>query len=216
MFFNRQSVAGPRIYNFFKAFRANEGSSLPVGVAGFCWGGLWTAKLCADTEKTADGRSLIDAGFTAHPSMLSVPADIERVKLPLSIANGTKDFQLTPPLMEQTKEIFSKKDNCELVVFDGAKHGFAVRSNPNDEREKKQELGKLNSPIFLLSIPRSGSLTRSQKLKIRLWRGSTNGSAKWVAQSCNHCLVYHGIFRFNLMQRVPSTSFPVCSARETR
>lgn len=145
MFFNRQSVTGPRIFNFFKDLRANEASLLPVGVAGFCWGGLWTTKLCADIEKTPDGRSLIDAGFTAHPSMLTVPADIEMVKLPLSIANGTKDFQLTPPLMEQVKEIFARKDNCELVVFDGAKHGFAIRSNPNDEREKKQELGKLGS-----------------------------------------------------------------------
>lgn len=38
LFFNRMSVAKPRIYDFFCALRA--GSNLPIGAAGFCWGGL--------------------------------------------------------------------------------------------------------------------------------------------------------------------------------
>lgn len=46
--------------------------------------------------------------------MPAVPADIMPIKLPLSIANGTKDFHITPLLMEQVKDIFANKDNCEL------------------------------------------------------------------------------------------------------
>lgn len=140
-------------------------------------------------EKAVDGRTLIDAGFIAHPSMLAVPADIMPVKLPLSIANGTKDFHITPLLMEQVKDIFTKRDNCELVAFDGAKHGFAVRSNPNDEREKRQELGKLESASPLTLVLLSISLIRSQKLRIRLLHGSPSGSAKWEAQNCRCCPV---------------------------
>ena len=42
--------------------------------------------------------------------------------------------------MEVVKGIFERKGEgrCELVVYEGAKHGFAVRGNPEVERELRQ------------------------------------------------------------------------------
>ena len=142
MYYNRQAVAKPRIFDFFKALRQHEGASLPVGTAGFCWGGKYVALVCHDAEKASNGQSLVDAGFAAHPSMLALPDDIEAVQKPLSIANGSRDMALTGPGMEQVKAIFAEKEQgkFELVVYEGAKHGFAVRGDPSNEREHKQGL----------------------------------------------------------------------------
>lgn len=142
IYYTRLSVTKPRIFNFFKAFRDNEAANLAVGVAGFCWGGKMVTLLCHDDEKASNGASLVDAGFTAHPSGLTLPGDIEAVEKPLSIANGTLDFQLTMPGVKQVQEIFAnkKEGRCEMVVYDGAKHGFAIRGNPKVEKELKQGL----------------------------------------------------------------------------
>jgi len=109
----------------------------------FCWGDKHVTLLCSGVEKATDGkRPLIDCGFAAHPSSLAVPADIDPVTLPLSYANGSLDIQLTEPKMEIVKPIFERKTKegveCELVVYDGAKHGFAVRGNEKDERQMRQ------------------------------------------------------------------------------
>ncbi len=140
MYYNRLSITKPRVFDFFKALRDNEAADLPVGTAGFCWGGKLVTLLCQDSEKASNGKSLVDAGFTAHPSGLTLPNDVEAVQKPLSIANGTLDFQLTMPGVNQIQEVFGKKEQgrYEIVVYEGAKHGFAVRGNPKVERELKQ------------------------------------------------------------------------------
>ena len=77
---------------------------------------------------------LIDCGYTAHPSDLSVPGDIEAVVLPLSIAVGDNDAVLKGPLALRTKEILEKKKagEHEVHIIPGAKHNFAIRPNPKD------------------------------------------------------------------------------------
>ncbi|KAI9842903.1 MAG: hypothetical protein M1837_006735 [Sclerophora amabilis] len=137
----RPSVTYPRVLSFVHAVRADPSTaSLPMGAAGFCWGGKHTALLCRDTEKGTGGRSLIDVVFMAHPSQLKVPTDIELVKKPLSIAIGDKDFVMNSKTVEQTRTVLGKKTEVEheVVVYEGATHGFAVRGNPGDEQEKKR------------------------------------------------------------------------------
>lgn len=139
MYSTRLSITQPRVFKWFSDLRSS--TPLPIGTAGFCWGGKFVVLLCANEEKTADGKALIDAGFTAHPSMLTMPTDIENVKLPLCISNGTLDIQLKPDGMEVVKGIFREKEKefgegkFEMNVIEGAKHGFAVRGNPGDEKE---------------------------------------------------------------------------------
>lgn len=149
--YNPPKVVRPRIHNFLKALRANEARDLPVGTAGFCWGGKWVVELCDDTIKTGDGKSLVDCGFTAHPSQLSIPGDIEKVKLPLSIAASEFDPVVTKDNVDTMKAVLDGKAakgkdqgiDHEVVWYAGAHHGFAVRANEKDmeeaERGKKAE-----------------------------------------------------------------------------
>jgi len=139
IFYNRVSVARPRVYAFFHALRTAQGASLPIGAAGFCWGGKYVFDLCSDSEKASNGKSLIDFGFTAHPSSVVIPQDADAVTKPLSIAVGDADFAMPLAQVETTREILRKKgDMHEVVVIPGAKHGFAVRGAPEDKKAVEQ------------------------------------------------------------------------------
>lgn len=141
-YFNRHSVTRPRIWNWFTALR--ESTSLPIGVAGFCWGGKFTVLLCnTDDAQNPQGKSLVDVAYTAHPSGLDLPKDIEGVKVPLCISVGTRDIALKVDGVEKIKSAFAKKQGSaegkyELNVVEGAKHGFAISGNPGDEDEKRR------------------------------------------------------------------------------
>lgn len=147
LYYCRASVCKPRVFNFFSSLRSS--TSLPIGAAGFCWGGKYVTLLCQDTERSSSGRTLVDCGFTAHPSQLVLPADVEAVKLPLCVSNGTEDFQLKPEGNQMIEEIFARKEGelnadgkrgkmFEMNVVEGAKHGFAIRGDPGDEDEKRR------------------------------------------------------------------------------
>lgn len=95
---------------------------------------------------TDDGRSLIDFAFIAHPSNLSLPGDIEKVALPLSMCQGSEDFVLNMDGVRQIEGIFAEKEKMlrqdqkgrfVVTVVEGAKHGFAVRGNLGIEEEVK-------------------------------------------------------------------------------
>ncbi|KAI9676975.1 MAG: hypothetical protein M1817_006814 [Caeruleum heppii] len=137
---NRASVAQPRVLSFFEQLRTAE--ELPIGVAGFCWGGLHSTQLTHSPHSGgATTKPLVDAAFTAHPVGLKLPSDIAAVQAPLSFAIGSKDMALNMKGVEQIKDLLRKKEaigiQSEVVVYDGAKHGFAIRGNPNDEKEKQ-------------------------------------------------------------------------------
>ncbi|KAJ3954922.1 hypothetical protein N0V92_008566 [Colletotrichum tropicale] len=158
----RAGVLVPRIANFLRALRLDPPSPLPrpststsasadgaggetsasaaakglkIGVAGFCWGGKYAIQLAQGTAGPFGEERLIDIAYTAHPSMVSVPGDLEKVALPLSIANGDDDMMMPRAKMALAKDILGKKGDCEVCEYTGAKHGFAVRGDPNDERQ---------------------------------------------------------------------------------
>lgn len=139
-YLNRLAVTQPRVYKFFHDLRDAKGSSLPVGAVGHCWGGKFVFLLCSGSEKAANGKNLVDCGFTAHPSNLVNPADADAVNLPLSVAVGDTDIMMPLKEAEQVKEILETKGKAthEVVIFPGATHGFAVRARPNDEKAVQQ------------------------------------------------------------------------------
>lgn len=133
-----------------KAVKENEGKDLPIGTAGFCWGGHFVTQLTHDKFKTDDGRRLTECGFVAHPSFLTYPADIEGIVLPYSCAAAElEDPQMSPEQARQTKEILESKTASqksqgiehEFKMYEGVHHGFAVRADEEDKHEAAQ--GKL-------------------------------------------------------------------------
>jgi len=132
-----------KVTTFFDALRTHEAANAPVGAAGFCWGGQWVVELCADRVKAANGKSLVDVGYTAHPSRVKVPDDIEKVVKPLSVAACEHDRQLPKPAAEQTRDILEGKTAKgkgvgvahEFVWYEGAHHGFAVRASEEDKKQ---------------------------------------------------------------------------------
>jgi len=127
----------PKVRSFLSAVRA-ENPALPVGTAGFCWGGQFAVLLAHGAE--VDGKPLIDASFTAHPSFLKIPGDIEKIKKPVSIAIGDKDFVLSAAQAKQTEGILKKLEGVktEIQHYAGAGHGFAVRADYNNDKQSAQ------------------------------------------------------------------------------
>ncbi|KAJ1323401.1 carboxymethylenebutenolidase [Microdochium nivale] len=151
----------PFVFNFLAALRTspppfetgadNSNKALRIGVAGFCWGGKHCFYLAADDPASRvvrhgagageEKQPLIDCAFTAHPSFVDVPGDVDAVRLPLSVAIGDTDMAMKAPLIQQMKIMLDGKPGAnddgryEVAIIPGAKHGFAVRSHPDDEHE---------------------------------------------------------------------------------
>ena len=142
---NKFPKSWPKVTTFMNSLRtSDEDSRLPIGVAGFCWGGKHTINL-AHGFKTPSGLNLIDAAFTAHPSNLDIPAEIEKVRFPLSIAQPEKDMAVRPEQYALIKETLGKLEKeegvkWECVEYAGATHGFGVRADEKKD-EAKQAAG---------------------------------------------------------------------------
>lgn len=127
---NRIGRSYPIVEKFFCELRKSEGAELPIGVAGFCWGGKHALLLAQDAK--VDGLTLIDAAFTGHPSMVKLPDDIVNLKQPVSFAIGDKDTQIT---VEKTREVeallaqFPDDQDSELRIYGDTGHGFCVRAD---------------------------------------------------------------------------------------
>lgn len=137
MFSNRLSVTLPRVINFLTEIRKTEAAKLPVGVAGFCWGGPHLVQLAS---KAPNGnKALVDVCFTAHPSALSFPKDIEGIRKPFSVAVGDKDPLMTPKQAHETEAILRKnRVDQEVVIYEGAGHGFSVRIDRTNPKQVQQ------------------------------------------------------------------------------
>ncbi|KPM44885.1 hypothetical protein AK830_g1578 [Neonectria ditissima] len=126
---NRIGKSHPAVQGFFEQLRKEEGALLPVGAAGFCWGGKHAVLLAHGAE--IDARPLVDAVFAGHPSFLDLPADIDKVTRPVSIAVGDNDNQLKAQHTGAVKAILEGKPEGargEIRVYEDATHGFCVRA----------------------------------------------------------------------------------------
>jgi dienelactone hydrolase len=145
LMYNGESVIKPRIVSFHEALRSDpETKSLKIGSAGFCWGGKYTILLSQEPN-------LIDVGFTAHPSKMKFPEDWDKVQKPLSIAIGDVDMGIKIDMVNDIKPLLEgeskpKRQN-EVVIYPGAKHGFAVRAPPTDEGQTKSGVEAMKQAI---------------------------------------------------------------------
>ncbi|GCB23753.1 protein AIM2 [Aspergillus awamori] len=129
MYHNKFTTSWPTVKTFFTAVRRNEGANLPIAAAGFCWGGLHTVYLAhGEEDDKVNGKPLIDAGFTGHPSNLKIPGDIEKIKIPVSFAVAELDNMLKMPQIKQIEKALGEEVG-EVKVYYGAGHGFCVRAD---------------------------------------------------------------------------------------
>ncbi|KAL3466067.1 Alpha/Beta hydrolase protein [Aspergillus heterothallicus] len=134
----------PVVESFFTALRRSSGAETPIGAAGFCWGGKHTVLLAHGASTEIDGvgsARLINAGFTGHPSFLSVPADIEKIVVPVSFALGELDSVLKGESIGVVKRVVEEKEEevgGEVKVYLGAGHGFCVRADTANGDSSRQ------------------------------------------------------------------------------
>jgi dienelactone hydrolase len=142
VYYNSFPKSWPRVTSWFHALRGSEeGKKYPIGAAGFCWGGKHTINL-AHGLRSPSNEFLIDAAFTAHPSNLEMPGEIEKVRLPLAIAQPEKDMALKPEQYALIKEklgVLAKDQGIkwECVEYEGATHGFSVRADESKNEGKQ-------------------------------------------------------------------------------
>ena len=134
-----------RVASFVAALRRDSSTaSLPVGVAGFCWGAQHIVRLCWNEPEACQNteppfNKLITAAFMAHPSALTIPADVEKVCKPLCIAAGDKDHVISIADVKRAQEVLEKNDiKHKVEVYEGAGHGWSVRIDRQNKRQKEQ------------------------------------------------------------------------------
>ncbi|KAK5269512.1 hypothetical protein LTR96_005208 [Exophiala xenobiotica] len=132
---HREGVSEPIISGFINTVRNTPGVD-KIGAIGFCWGGRYAI---LQAHKRGDGQiGGVDAAYACHQSLLSIPADIEPVAKPLSVAVGEKDSLLDMKSVDQMKEVLDKTGvPTEVKVYKDQVHGFALRSDWSSDDDKK-------------------------------------------------------------------------------
>lgn len=139
---HREAVTKPILIKFIEAVKAEGGK---VGTVGFCWGGRYSILLCSDNDYPS-----LDAAVANHPSFLSVPDEVKAVNKPVLIQVGDSDAMLSADQAKECKEIFSGKADSEVTIFPGAVHGFTVRGDQNNEKEKQHKTEAADAAIKFL------------------------------------------------------------------
>ncbi|KAF9443244.1 dienelactone hydrolase endo-1,3,1,4-beta-D-glucanase [Macrolepiota fuliginosa MF-IS2] len=116
------------------------------GATGYCFGGRYVFDLAFD--------GVIKAAATSHPSLLQVPADLEKyaavAKVPLLINSCTTDSQFPLEAQAKADEILGGgkfAPGYKREYFDGCTHGFAVRADLSDPTAKAAKEGAFKSTV---------------------------------------------------------------------
>ncbi|KAK7696815.1 hypothetical protein SLS64_014174 [Diaporthe eres] len=127
----------PSVLSYVRAVRASLPLGSKLGIAGFCLGGNWSSRLCAEHATEGGGSHLVGAHFTAHPSNID-PAEFarlaQRFRVPQSLALGDSDAGLP---IDQAHELETNLrgvyrdslDRLEIRIYDGCGRGFALRAD---------------------------------------------------------------------------------------
>ncbi|PNY30080.1 Uncharacterized protein TCAP_00010 [Tolypocladium capitatum] len=134
----------PIIDEVLKEMRENLGCKR-IGVGGYCFGGKYVCRHLKAGK--------LDAGFTAHPTMVEAD-ELRGIEEPLSIAaagesplpNRARDATLTIPVRDvvfttakrhESEEILDKLDvTYQINMFSDVEHSFSVRCDLSKPRQK--------------------------------------------------------------------------------
>ncbi|KAJ5606463.1 hypothetical protein N7510_009244 [Penicillium lagena] len=99
-----------------------------VGAVGYCFGGKYVCRFLKPGQ--------IDVGYTAHPSFVT-DEELAGIAGPLSIAAAEIDQIFTTELRHKSEDILIKAGQpWQINLFGGVSHGFAVRGDPNNQKQK--------------------------------------------------------------------------------
>ncbi|KAJ1552911.1 hypothetical protein HK405_009595 [Cladochytrium tenue] len=149
--------AAPALDAVVQALRS-EGGSLPslptaraVAAVGYCFGGRYAVLAAADVSKSSAARRgdsapawatrtapLVDAVAVAHPSRLTLPADLTAVRVPALLCLAEKEMPVGVPAsriaeLEAWRAAGTLDARFEFIDYKGVSHGFAVRGNEDEE-----------------------------------------------------------------------------------
>jgi len=129
----RVSKKIPIIQDVITELRLNYGIK-KIGVTGYCYGGKVIALMNQDASIEFDSSAM------NHPSMLSVPNDIEQIRKPVLFNCAESDFMLSPEKAKKSEEILNKNGiTNKFITYPGTTHGFAVRPKYNEPKEAMQQ-----------------------------------------------------------------------------
>ncbi|TFK91858.1 alpha/beta-hydrolase [Polyporus arcularius HHB13444] len=100
-----------------------------IGFVGFCFGGRFAISQ----------NFQFDATVACHPSLVKFPAELDGIKGPFSLAVAATDRAFDAAKAKETERILKEKGlkDIEVVVYEGVSHGWAVRANLADEKQKQ-------------------------------------------------------------------------------
>jgi len=125
------SVADDIVDKTIKYMKSEMGIK-KIGVVGYCFGGRYAVRVMKEGKG-------VDAGFIAHPTMLE-SGELEAAAGPLSIAAAETDALFNVNKRREAEDILLKKKTpYQLTLYSGVQHGFSVRANLQD---KKERMGK--------------------------------------------------------------------------
>ncbi|KAF2855759.1 alpha/beta-hydrolase [Plenodomus tracheiphilus IPT5] len=133
--------------DFLEKLRRETPADRKIGMAGFCWGGRYAIRAALEENMIeVDGvkKPLVDAVVAMHPSNLVIPADVEKVVVPVSIGWGVEDQGVSFAQKGQVEDVHAQAKKAgrevpvvEHQVYRPGRHGFGIRGNPDDALERK-------------------------------------------------------------------------------
>ncbi|KAI1505067.1 dienelactone hydrolase [Biscogniauxia marginata] len=107
----------------------NTAGVTKVVTTGYCFGGRYAFRVLAEGNG-------VDVGFAAHPSLLE-DAEINAITGPFSVAAADGDDLMPPERRAQIEALLLDTGRAyTLSLYGGTLHGFGVRANISDPRQK--------------------------------------------------------------------------------
>ena len=110
-----------------------------LGAVGYCFGAKYVVRFMGDVGQSHS--ATIDAGFNAHPSFVDAD-ELKAINGPLSIAAAEVDTIFPEEKRHESEKILkdlslgSKKLGYQINLYSSVEHGFAVRADLKDKRQK--------------------------------------------------------------------------------
>jgi dienelactone hydrolase len=109
-----------------------------LGGVGYCFGAKYVIRFLHD-DSFPDPH--LNVGFVAHPSFVTAE-QLRAISVPLSTAAAANDQVFSAEKRRETEESLGsgihdgRKKAWQINLYGGVDHGFAVRCNDQDPREK--------------------------------------------------------------------------------